>query len=254
MTKPALVTSPDNGTVYDRPGVSTKALPQTGEVWVEPALLEAIEIKQGDEITLGERTLRVTEVLVSEPDRGAGFMNFAPRVMMNQADLQATRLVQPASRINWRMAVTGTPSQVAKFVAWAQDHVKQPDVRGMRLETLEAGRPEMRQTLDRAEKFLHLVALLAALLSAVAVALAARSFAAGHLDECAMLRVLGQSQRQMLTGMQASFSWPACLPACAAWPSVTGCTRCLCNCWPVWSTPIYRPPVGRPSGRGWVQV
>jgi putative ABC transport system permease protein len=68
----------------------------------------------------------------------------------------------------------------------------------MRLETLEAGRPEMRQTLDRAEKYLHLVALLAALLSAVAVALAARAFAAGHLDECAMLRVLGQSQRDIL--------------------------------------------------------
>ena len=34
--------------------------------------------------------------------------------------------------------------------------------------------PEMRQTLDRAQKFLSLVALLAALLSAVAVALAAR--------------------------------------------------------------------------------
>ena len=53
----------------------------------------------------------------------------------------------------------------------------------------------MRQTLDRAEKFLNLVALLAALLSAVAVALAARGFAAKHLDDCAMLRVLGQSQR-----------------------------------------------------------
>jgi putative ABC transport system permease protein len=67
------------------------------------------------------------------------------------------------------------------------------------VETLEAGRPEMRQTLDRAEKFLHLVALLAALLSAVAVALAARGFAARHLDDCAMLRVLGQSQRDILT-------------------------------------------------------
>ena len=53
----------------------------------------------------------------------------------------------------------------------------------------------MRQTLDRAEKFLNLVALLAALLSAVAVAIVARSFAAKHLDDCAMLRVLGQPQR-----------------------------------------------------------
>jgi putative ABC transport system permease protein len=61
----------------------------------------------------------------------------------------------------------------------------------------------MGQTLDRASKFLSLVALLAALLSAVAVALAARSFAASHLDDCAMLRVLGLSQRTIA----ASYCW-----------------------------------------------
>ena len=183
----------------DRPVPVTDRVPASGEAWVEPALMEALEVKLGDELLLGERRLRITEVLISEPDRGAGFMNFAPRVMMNQADLPATQLVQPASRLNWRLAVIGSPNKVSEFVAWADVYVKQPEGRGMRVETLEAGRPEMRQTLDRAEKFLHLVALLAALLSAVAVALAARGFAARHLDDCAMLRVLGQSQRDILT-------------------------------------------------------
>jgi len=178
---------------------TTDRLPQAGEVWAEPALLEALGVKLGEDLQLGESTLRITEVLMSEPDRGAGFMNFAPRVMMNQADLAATQLVQPASRLNWRLAVVGDPRQVAAFMQWAEGYVKQPEVRGVRLETLDAGRPEMRQTLDRAEKFLHLVALLAALLSAVAVALAARGFAARHLDDCAMLRVLGQSQRDILS-------------------------------------------------------
>ena len=182
----------------DRPVPQTDGLPSAGEVWVEPALMDALEIIIGDDILLGERRLRVSEILLSEPDRGAGFMNFAPRVMMNQADLPATQLVQPASRLNWRLAVIGPPDKVSGFVAWAEVYVKRPEVRGIRVETLEAGRPEMRQTLDRAEKFLHLVALLAALLSAVAVALAARGFAARHLDDCAMLRVLGQSQRHIL--------------------------------------------------------
>ena len=182
----------------DRPVPQTDHVPAAGEVWVEPALMGALEISIGDDILLGERRLRVSEILLSEPDRGAGFMNFAPRVMMNQADLPATQLVQPASRLNWRLAVIGPPDKVSGFVAWAEVYVKRPEVRGMRVETLEAGRPEMRQTLDRAEKFLHLVALLAALLSAVAVALAARGFAARHLDDCAMLRVLGQSQRHIL--------------------------------------------------------
>jgi putative ABC transport system permease protein len=64
----------------------------------------------------------------------------------------------------------------------------------------------MRQTLDRAGKFLNLVSLLAALLSAVAVALAARGFAASHLDDCAMLRVLGQSQRAIARGYILEFT------------------------------------------------
>ncbi|NQW66600.1 MAG: FtsX-like permease family protein, partial [Burkholderiales bacterium] len=183
----------------DRPVPQTDRVPAAGEVWVEPALMVALELSIGKDILLGERRLRIAEILLSEPDRGAGFMNFAPRVMLNQIDLPATQLVQPASRLNWRLAVIGPPDKVKQFVAWAEVYVKLPEVRGMRLETLEAGRPEMRQTLDRAEKFLHLVALLAALLSAVAVALAARGFAARHLDDCAMLRVLGQSQRHILT-------------------------------------------------------
>jgi putative ABC transport system permease protein len=89
-------------------------------------------------------------------------------------------------------------------VQWADLQIKgDPPMRGVRLESVQTGRPEMGQTLDRASKFLSLVALLAALLSAVAVALAARAFAASHLDDCAMLRVLGLSQRTIA----ASYCW-----------------------------------------------
>jgi putative ABC transport system permease protein len=86
---------------------------------------------------------------------------------------------------------------VKQFLKWARAEVDKPEVRGMQVESMESGRPEMRQTLDRAEKFLNLVALLAALLCAVAVALAARTFASKHLDACALLRVLGQSQKTL---------------------------------------------------------
>jgi putative ABC transport system permease protein len=97
------------------------------------------------------------------------------------------------------MAVAGEASQanVQQFLKWARDEVAKPEVRGIQVESMESGRPEMRQTLDRAEKFLNLVALLAALLCAVAVALAARTFASKHLDGCALLRVLGQSQKTL---------------------------------------------------------
>src|SRR4029453_4958166 len=96
----------------------------------------------------------------------------------------------------YRLGVAGNrDADVERFVDWAEAHIKAQGLRGMRVGSLESGRPEMRQTLDRAHKFLNLVALLAALLCAVAVGIASRDFAARHLDDCAMLRVLGLPQR-----------------------------------------------------------
>ena len=186
--------------VASQPGAAeriTRSVPAPGQAWVEASLLDALGLQVGDELMLGDSRLRITEIILNEPDRGAGFMSFAPRVMIQQQDVAATGLIQPASRVNYRLAVAGSDKSVASFIAWAQDEVKSTRLRGVRIESLEGGRPEMGQTLDRAEKFLNLIALLAALLSAVAVALAARGFALAHLDDCAMLRVLGLSQRRI---------------------------------------------------------
>ena len=195
--------------ISDQPGAPeqvTRAIPSAGDVWVDAPLLEALAVQVGDLLLLGDASLRIAKIIVSEPDRGAGFMNFAPRVMVNHADLAATRLIQPASRLTYRMAVAGADKRVADFVAWATIEASKPEVRGVRVESLRAGRPELGQTLERAEKFLNLVALLAALLSAVAVALAARGFAANHLDDCAMLRVLGLSQRTIASAYAFEFT------------------------------------------------
>lgn len=188
------------------PDVLTRNIPPPGEAWVDASLLEAIGVKVGEGMLLGDASFRITKIIVMEPDRGAGFMNFAPRVMINQADIQATNLIQPASRLTYRMAVAGSDKSVAEFVAWAQLEAKNTSVRGLLVESLEGGRPEFGKTLERAEKFLNLIALLAALLSAVAVALAARGFAANHLDDCAMLRVLGLSQRSIATSYAFEFT------------------------------------------------
>jgi putative ABC transport system permease protein len=192
-------------------GVETREVPALGEVWVEPALLEALDLHVGDALWLGRARLTVRQVLMHEPDRGAGFMNFAPRVLMHSGDLPATGLIQPASRVVWRLALTGPASAVRDYTAWVTSRLQDPGVRGVRLETLEAGRPEMRQTLDRASKFLHLVAVLAALLSAVAVALAARAFALRRLDDCAVYRVLGLRQRHMVWMYGLEFLWAGLL-------------------------------------------
>ena len=176
-------------------GASTREIPLPGTAWADASLLDALGLQLGQTLLMGDARFKLARVIVQEPDRGGGFANFSPRVMINSADLAATGLIQPASRTNYRFAVAGSDADVKAYVQWATQEIKKAEFRGVRIESLESGSPEMRQTLDRAEKFLNLVALLAALLSAVAVAIVARGFAAKHLDDCAMLRVLGQPQR-----------------------------------------------------------
>ncbi len=191
------------------------AAPGRGTVWVDAALLDALQLKVGDPLLLGDASFTIARQIVVEPDRGAGFSSFAPRVMLAQADLPATGLIQPASRVSWRLAVAAPAGQrasrgdaaVREFVRYVDERIKAVPLRGVRVESIQSGRPEMQQTLDRAEKFLNLVALLAALLAAVAVGIAAREFASRHLDDCAMLRVLGLSQRRIAGAYTLQFAF-----------------------------------------------
>jgi putative ABC transport system permease protein len=191
------------------PEAMLASAPEPGTVWVDPALLSALGLRVGDQLLLGDAGLRIAKLIVLEPDRGTGFMSFAPRVILNLADLASTGLIQPASRVTYRLAVAaqgGSEAQVRQFTDWAEARIKAQTLRGINVESLVNGRPEMRQTLDRAEKFLNLVALLAALLAAVAVGIASRDFAGRHLDDCAMLRVLGASHRSISLQYLAEFA------------------------------------------------
>ncbi len=199
------------------------AAPERGTVWVDPALLDALQLKIGDPLLLGDARLTIARTIVVEPDRGAGFASFAPRVMLAAADLPATGLIQPASRVGWRLAVAAPAAMsaargdavVREFVRYVDQRIKAVPLLGVRVESVQSGRPEMQQTLDRASKFINLVALLAALLAAVAVGIAAREFAQRHLDDCAMLRVLGLSQRRIAGAYTLQFGFLGLLASAA---------------------------------------
>ncbi|MCX7692661.1 MAG: ABC transporter permease [Tepidimonas taiwanensis] len=189
----------------DPDGQPAGAIPSPQEAWVDAGLLDVLGLRLGDALWLGERSFTVTRVITYEPDRGAGFLTFAPRVLINAAALPDTGLVQPASRIQYRLVVAGDDADVRRYRAWLEQRLRDGGERGTQLESLEGGRPELQQTLQRAEQFLRLVALLAALLAAVAVAVASRHYAQRHLDDCALLRVLGLARRTVARAYTVAF-------------------------------------------------
>lgn len=182
-------------------GEQTSATPAPGTVWVDPNLLVSLKVRLGDAIQLGDKRFTIAQLIATEPDRGASFSNFAPRVMLPLEDLKATGLVDNYARVTYRMQVAAPSkndmARVDEYEQWLRAQIAGGGVKGVRIESLENGRPEMRATLDRADRFLSLVGLLSAMLAAVAVAMAARRFMQRHLDACAMLRCLGMTQNQV---------------------------------------------------------
>ncbi len=185
------------------PGEDTREIPAAGTVWLDPALLSMLNAAIGDSIEIGELQLKVTRLITMEPDRGTNFVNFAPRALINLQDLERSRLIQAGSRVGYRVLLSGELGKVDNFVA------SYKIAQGQRFEDLRGGRPELRTTLDRAERFLSLVALLSALIAATAIALAARRFAERHLDGCAVMRAIGLPQGQMARLLLLELIWIA---------------------------------------------
>jgi putative ABC transport system permease protein len=151
-------------------------------------------VRVGDPVQVGTRTFTISAVITRELDRGFGFVNFAPRLMMRDDELASTGLIGYGSRVTYRLLVAGSDPAVAQFADFAHARVDGGKMRGVALESLQDGQPQVRQTLDRAGHFLTLVALLTALLAAVAIAMASHRYMRRHLDGCAVMRCLGLSQ------------------------------------------------------------
>ncbi|KFL37783.1 ABC transporter permease [Arenimonas donghaensis] len=174
--------------------VQANAIPAPGTIWMSRAGAEALDARIGDRVGIGSSQLQLAALVVQEPDAALDYFNTAPRVFLNLADLPATGLVQPGSRISYRLVLAGEASAVERFSAAATQVLG----RGQRLETAAEARPEIRRALDRADRFLGLAALVSVVLAAVAVAMAARRHSARHLQGSAVMRCLGASQSTLV--------------------------------------------------------
>jgi putative ABC transport system permease protein len=167
--------------------------PQPGTVWIATALAARLGIGVGDELRVGREPLTVAQIITREPDTVLDYFGIAPRVLMSEANLAATGLVQLGSRINYRLLVAGDDKAVARFRAQVMPTVG----RGERVEGVRDSRSEVRLALERAQRFLGLASLLSVVLASVAVALAARRFADRQLEGAAMMRCLGATQARL---------------------------------------------------------
>ena len=178
------------------PGEPVEGIPERGEVWLDGRLFPSLGIALGSTIAVGMAELEVAHVLVDEPDRGGSFFDLGPRLLMNAGDVPATEVVQPGSRIAYRLLLRG-PEETLESMHTGIETSLAPNYRwrGVRDSNRSIG-----SALERAESFLLLGGLLAVLLAGVAVALAATRYARRHYDHVAILKTLGATPHEIQWG------------------------------------------------------
>jgi putative ABC transport system permease protein len=174
--------------------MAAEGVPAAGEVWPDSRLLSALGAQMGDEITVGAAALRVTRVLISRPDQGSGFVDLAPSLVMNEADLPATQLIQPGSRAQYAALFAGNRSDVQLFSRWLDSNKAAAE----RLRDIAEASPEVGRAATRATRFLSMASLAGVLLCAVAIAMTARRYVQRHLDLAALLKTLGATRAAVL--------------------------------------------------------
>ncbi len=174
-------------------GRDTDDLPGPGEVWLDGRLLPALDVGLGDRVEVGNAVFDVSRILTREPDRGGSFFDLGPRVLMPYADVEATGVIQPGSRLSYALLLRGSESALE---SWRDQigsdlnpHFEWVDIR--------TGSDAIGRALARGESFLLLGGLLAVILSGVAVALAAHRYSQRQHDPVAVLKTLGMTPSEI---------------------------------------------------------
>ncbi len=177
----------------DRP---TESLPQRGEVWLDSRLFPSLGVALGDFVQVGYEKLKISRVLTSEPDRGGSFFDLGPRVLMRMADVPATRVIQPGSRIGYRLLLAGDDRALSDY----REQFREQFLGKYRWQSIRESSPSIGSALDRAESFLLLGGLLAVILAGIAVALSANRYAKRHYDHVSVLKTLGATPGEIQWG------------------------------------------------------
>jgi putative ABC transport system permease protein len=160
---------------------------------VDPALLARLDLAPGARVMVGGATIELRATLTGEPDKLAGGIGFGPRLLISEAALRATGLVQPGSLIRWhyRLRIPGADAddRAANAVVTAAE-ARLPDA-GWEARTRANASPALGRNIERFTQYLTLVGLTALLVGGVGVANAVKHYLDRRREVIATLKSVG---------------------------------------------------------------
>lgn len=168
--------------------------PQPGQIWLSSRLASLLNIKIGEQVDVGETRLTVSQYLVRDPGASSSSFAVSPRAVMNMADLAATQVIIPGSRVSYALLLAGERSSLEDYKAWITPRLTD----GQRWRTPVQKGERIGDTIAKAESFLLLAGTLAVVMAGIAMALASGRFVKRHLMQVAVLKTLGATPKMLI--------------------------------------------------------
>jgi putative ABC transport system permease protein len=167
----------------------------------DPALLARLDLVPGSRIRVGESTIEIRASLEAEPDKIAAGIALGPRLLLSQAALRATGLLQPGSLVRWnyrlRLPDNDADDRATETLV-DEAHAAFPDA-GWEIRTRANASPQFGRNIARFTQFLTLVGLTSLLVGGVGVANAVKSYLDRKRDVIATLKALGATGREIFS-------------------------------------------------------
>jgi len=190
------------GTISLEPS-SNNQHPNQGNVWLDKRLLDLLKAKLGDTIFIGDADFTISNVLLSEPDRGSNNYAFAPKAIIGIDDLPQTNIIQPGSRVRYSYLFTGLKDDLDKLNKLFEK-IKEP---GDRITLVNDNEGSLGKAVERSGNFFLLGSLLAVLMSALTIGISSQKFSRRHVSYVAILRSLGMSSVNLKLLYSYIFLW-----------------------------------------------
>ena len=165
----------------------------------DETLLARLNIAPGAVLSVGDATFEVRATLANEPDKLASGIGFGPRLLIGEAGLRATNLLQPGSLVRWHYRLQlpgeGAGGNADKRVA---DEARQrfPQA-GWEIRSRHNASPSLERNIERFTQFLTIVGLTALLVGGVGVGNAVHSHLEKKRESIATMKALGATGRRI---------------------------------------------------------
>jgi putative ABC transport system permease protein len=170
---------------------------QPGTVWLSTRARDLLAVKVGEQIHIADADFKVAAVIEKDSNQETGFSGFSPTVIISQKDIARTQAIQVGSRIEYRLLLAGSSTQLKRFTEYYQQQEKPNQLTTLQLKSAQDGNSRLMKPIENLQQFLQLSNILTLLLCAITIVLSSQRYIRQQQQSIALLRCMGATWRQL---------------------------------------------------------